>query len=124
MRPALRWAFAASYAAGLFALSSVQRFDVGPSPAGSDKLAHLAAYYFFCGVIWYALAARRQSLRAAVLAAVLASAYGVTDEVHQYFVPGRSADAADWLADATGAFLLTAAIAWSRRKSFLGGEKT
>jgi VanZ family protein len=28
--------------------------------------------------------------------------YAATDEVHQSFVPGRSPDAADWLADALG----------------------
>ena len=29
-------------------------------------------------------------------------AYAASDEIHQYFVPGRSSDAGDWLADALG----------------------
>jgi VanZ family protein len=37
------------------------------------------------------------------LAVLLASLYGVSDEAHQAFVPGRSADAVDWLADTVGA---------------------
>ena len=28
--------------------------------------------------------------------------YAATDEIHQSFVPGRSPDAADWVADALG----------------------
>jgi VanZ family protein len=33
----------------------------------------------------------------------LSAAYGVTDEWHQSFVPGRTPDVGDWLADAVGA---------------------
>jgi VanZ family protein len=38
-----------------------------------------------------------------LLAIVLAIAYGVSDEFHQRFVPGRSSDVYDVLADAEGA---------------------
>jgi VanZ family protein len=41
--------------------------------------------------------------RTAVLAASLATLYGVTDEIHQHFVPPRQAEAFDLLADAAGA---------------------
>jgi VanZ family protein len=37
----------------------------------------------------------------------LATAYGVTDEYHQSFVPGRQAEAADVLKDLGGAALFT-----------------
>lgn len=38
-----------------------------------------------------------------VLYAMIASVlYGLSDEVHQYFVPGRTADVFDFLADALG----------------------
>lgn len=50
----------------------------------------------------------RQSLGVAVL---LGSLYGITDEIHQLFVPGRSCDPADWLVDTiattVGALLIT-----------------
>jgi VanZ family protein len=42
---------------------------------------------------------------ALLLALSLASLYGATDEFHQSFVPGRSADVLDWLADTLGAAL-------------------
>jgi VanZ family protein len=34
---------------------------------------------------------------------VLASAYGITDELHQAFVPLRMPDPMDWLVDTVGA---------------------
>lgn len=37
---------------------------------------------------------------------VLTCAYGILDEIHQSFVPGRSPDAMDVLADAAGAILM------------------
>jgi len=48
-----------------------------------------------------------------VVGVLIAAAYGATDELHQYFVPGRQADVADLLADAIGAIAAAGAIwAW------------
>jgi VanZ family protein len=49
--------------------------------------------------------------RAARWAALIGSIYGATDEFHQRFVPHRSADAGDWMADTAGA-VLGALLAW------------
>lgn len=38
--------------------------------------------------------------------AVITIIYGITDEVHQYFVPNRSAEVQDWLADVIGILLM------------------
>lgn len=38
-----------------------------------------------------------------VISIVFCSLYGVSDEVHQFFVIGRSTDVLDWLADTIGA---------------------
>lgn len=51
----------------------------------------------------------RSALRVAVFGAFMTILWGLSDELHQAFVPGRSADVMDWLADALGA--LTAASA-------------
>ncbi len=40
-----------------------------------------------------------------IFAVCLAVVYGLTDELHQYFVPGREVEFLDILADGTGAFL-------------------
>jgi VanZ family protein len=36
--------------------------------------------------------------------------YGATDEFHQYFVPNRSAEVQDWLADVLGAVIAAIVI--------------
>ena len=53
--------------------------------------------------------------QAAVLAIVTASVYGLTDEVHQAFVPLREASWQDWLADTMGAVI--GAISWRSIRS-------
>jgi VanZ family protein len=51
------------------------------------------------------------------LAFVLTTLYGITDEIHQLYVPGRHGQPADVLFDAAGALamiLLIRRIAWLR----------
>lgn len=50
-------------------------------------------------------ASARMRMVLLVGAVALASLYGVTDELHQLFVPGRMCDPADWLTDTLGATL-------------------
>jgi VanZ family protein len=69
-----------------------------------DKLLHAGAYAVLGALVATALRATRLGLaRALALAAVVAALYGATDEWHQSFVPGRTADPFDWAADAIGA---------------------
>ena len=73
----------------------------------ADKIVHVGIYGMLGALL--ALAARLSkpwSVRKVWLFAVaLAAAYGATDELHQLFVPNRSADLRDLLADAVGAAL-------------------
>ena len=99
----------------IFFVSSLEQ---PPLPAGvSDKPAHAFGYFGLGMVIARALAGGlppRITLRQALLGLVLASLYGVTDEVHQHFVPGRTADIADWYSDSIGSALgLFGCWAWS-----------
>ncbi len=103
------WAPPLAYATLIFALSSLSRpeetlpsflTDLG------DKTLHLVEYGLFGALCYrafrYAAGVRgaRYSLPLSILAAAL---YGVTDEVHQAFVPLREASVWDWLADTVGA---------------------
>lgn len=61
-------------------------------------------------VLWYfALPPRPWRARSAVLAAL---AYGIVDEVHQSFTPGRVASWTDVLSDLTGALLGVSLLLW------------
>ena len=48
---------------------------------------------------------RRIWIAWAVINGIGASLYGISDEIHQIFVPGRTADPIDWLVDTCGAAL-------------------
>jgi len=76
----------------------------------SDKTAHGLAYAMLgAALLWGTTDRRRRAVRAssAVAAVAGAAAYGAFDEVHQWFVPGRTMSLADWAADVIGA---TAAV--------------
>ena len=72
----------------------------------SDKVIHGIVFGGLCAIISLGM---RRSDRAVswrtliVLPVLFATAYGVSDEVHQSFVPGRSYEYGDMLADFLGA---------------------
>lgn len=107
MRPALAWSATVAYMAVLFWLSSrtgdvVGRWNLLRVP---DYVLHGVAYLGLGAVAHVAFAAsfRWSPWLRALAAMVLATVYGVSDEVHQAFVPGRMASWQDVLADAAGA---------------------
>ena len=83
----------------------VQAAVLGPGVDLVSSLGHFCEYLVFGALLTRAVGVdRERSLAVAFAAAVIAaSAYGVTDELHQLFVPGRMCDPADWLVDTVGA---------------------
>lgn len=57
------------------------------------------------GALFVAKPVNALSKWAPTIAAALSSVYGVTDEFHQIFTPGRSCDPMDWLVDTLAATL-------------------
>jgi VanZ family protein len=99
------WLPAVFYAAFIFYLSSLSPTRPLPfSFSGSDKIIHFFEYLGLAFLMIRALHNEtRLPLPARFLAAfLLAAAYGVTDEFHQYFVPGRDCSGFDLLADIAG----------------------
>lgn len=102
----------------IFAASSIS--EIGALPGGiSDKSAHGTGYAILGAVLLRALAGGRMkgvTWGRAAAAVILATLYGASDEFHQSFVPGRSPDRFDVLADCIGAALAVvaggAARAW------------
>ena len=99
------WAPVVAYMALIFVLSSIHKPPQPPAVV-SDKGVHFLLYAGLSALVVRALAGgwrRRVGLRAVVLAIVISTAYGASDEVHQYFVPPRQMEALDLLTDAIGA---------------------
>ncbi|HUQ02825.1 MAG TPA: VanZ family protein [Kofleriaceae bacterium] len=94
----------------LFALSAQSQLSVPGGFDFGDKIVHAAVYGLLAQ--FYALTAERSSRRVTLYAILGAVAYGVTDELHQSFVPGRDASVFDLVADAVGATLGALFIAW------------
>jgi VanZ family protein len=97
----------------IFYLSSL---NDAPLPAEmSDKSAHGIGYTGLAVAIVRALAGglpRPMSIGVAASGVAIAVAYGASDEVHQMFVPARSAELYDLAADAVGA-TAGAAACWA-----------
>ena len=104
------WLPVLAYMAAIFYVSSLPD---APLPSGvSDKSGHSMAYAGLGIVVARAFAGglgRRLSLKGAATAVLLTIAYGVSDEFHQWFVPGRTPEVLDALADAAGALVGTVA---------------
>lgn len=98
------WTPVLLYMAVIFALSSVRHPP--DLPQGSDKNLHALLYAGLGGLVARALAGggrRRVTLGIVLMATLISAAYGVTDEIHQHFVPPREADVLDVVADTIGA---------------------
>ena len=106
------WAPVIAYMALIFFISAQPQ---PPLPSQiTDKQGHSLGYMGLAIITGRALAgglANGASLGASAGAWLIASAYAATDEWHQSFVPGRSADVHDWYADTIGS-LLGAGACW------------
>lgn len=109
-RAGLYWIPALVVMAAIAVLS--HRSDLPDLPGGPpDWLLHGMEY----GVLAAACAfgatrgfvPERRKAAAAATATVIAAGYGVLDEWHQSFVPGRDPSLMDWLADLVGAALVS-----------------
>lgn len=93
----------------IFTLSSQPRFSFVPLAWQTElasAVAHGMEYLILAVLLWLAVA-RTSWLRERTAVVVLGAAclYAVSDEVHQFFVPGRVTDARDLLVDALGVAL-------------------
>lgn len=90
-----------------------------PEIPGVDKVAHMAAYGFLAATMLLAFSDELKCTRpkrVLWLTVLLCLLYGISDEFHQSFVPGRSSSFFDVLADGAGAALTSALwYRWRRR---------
>jgi VanZ family protein len=110
------WGPVGFYGALIFALSSTSTFAAPPMHVG-DKTAHAVLYAGLGFLVARALAGgfgRPVTARAAFAALAVCAVYGLSDEIHQLFVPRRMFDLRDLAADVAGGGLgLAAWWLWS-----------
>jgi VanZ family protein len=86
-----------------------------------DKIIHAGFYAVFCWLSHRALLHQPNTVLARTslfMALVATIAYGCSDEYHQLYVAGRSADIMDMLADTTGGLMY---VLWFQ---FIAGKKS
>ncbi len=112
----IRWGLVLVWMALIFFLSAQPDLP-HPDSGWLAFLVSSGAHLFFYGVLAlllnWALEDSRRGL--ALLAFGLALLYGISDEFHQSFVPGRVPDALDLISDGLGAALALAAW-WGLRR--------
>jgi VanZ family protein len=100
-----------------FLLSSQSSLPTIRLFSGTDMLAHAVFYGVLCVLLARSLAPPQVTTwKRVLLLTILVTFYGVTDEYHQLFVPGRHASLWDILADGLGGFLAASMLFyWDRR---------
>ena len=110
------WLPVVVYCAAIFIQSSLPTTRHLPQWPYLDKMLHAAAYALLGFLFFRALSGGRLAGNrnlTLILSIILTGLYGLSDEIHQSFVPGRAAEAADALADLAGGFL-GAGYGWLR----------
>jgi len=88
----------------------------------SDKVNHFGAYGLLSVLLFLTMNFQMKypflKKNANWLTVLIASSYGVLDELHQMLVPGRSCEFLDWLADFSGSLLGVLIIQWLLKKYY------
>ena len=106
-RPVLAWLLSISYAALIFYLSS---YSMPPQPQIVVRIPayfkHIIEYSIFGFLLLASFRSNTITRKNALLIAIsVAIFYGISDEFHQFFVPGRVFSLSDISADAIGSFI-------------------
>ena len=100
----LSWLGTLGYMGLIFYLSSLPTIEQIPAIPHIDKALHLGAYGFMAA-LWVESLLRsgvNNSKKLVLTALFICSLYGISDEFHQSFVPGREVSVFDWIADTVG----------------------
>lgn len=101
------WLLTISYCYFIYYLSSKTKLpDAASLFEGEDKIMHAGAY-FIMGLLFFIsfLSSDFKLKKAGILSFIFTTLYGISDEIHQYFVPNRNMDLLDLLADMLGAYM-------------------
>jgi len=88
----------------------------------ADKIVHIGVYGLLAALCYISLIHQLNSPLLSkyplLLTVLITSLYGVTDEIHQLFVPNRDCEFWDWLADFAGAVIMVLLIKYYLQKKY------
>jgi VanZ like family len=87
----------------------ISLFAINP-PA--DKIVHSVVFGFIAALLWFYLLTPRPAM-----VFMIALTLGAADEMHQLYIPGRTASFADFAADLAGAALIVIILKYTQQKS-------
>jgi VanZ family protein len=103
--PALTcWFFTISYMGLVFYLSS-KSLLLPKMLSDTDKIIHAFVYFLLAVLLYFSFLKSGVRRYLFLVSLVFAVIYGISDELHQYYVPGRIASIGDVIADFFGALL-------------------
>jgi len=93
------------YCGLIFFLSSLSQIELPSSVINFDKLLHISAYSvlgFLSYQTFINYKKESHTFISIIIPFVFSLLYGISDEIHQSFVPGRESDVYDVITDAIG----------------------
>lgn len=114
-RAVIYWLLTFGYMGLIFYLSSRHSIKL-PKLANVDKIAHVFAYIPMAFLFFLSLNESGVKKYVFWIAFLSACLYGITDEIHQYFVPGRYSEIGDVIADSVGALIGCLAANYTKLK--------
>jgi len=114
-RPVLRILAAMGWMCLIFLISAQRTVPQPPgiTPAITSNLGHFSVYFVLAILIWWVLEGfGLEGRRRWLLAFGLTVLYGLSDEWHQSYVPGRQPDILDVMVDALGAACGLGVVRW------------
>jgi VanZ family protein len=115
------------YALLIFVVSTIPHIPTPLGFKGGDKVVHFIEYGIFSLLLFLAFfnSGKEFLKRNVYLFSILIGlVYGLFDEIHQKFVPGRSSDIFDFLADGLGILLVQAVIRFYLKRKDTGRIKS
>ncbi len=97
------WSPPVIWSAGIFYFSSLPGSSIHlPQFKFVDKLIHVLVFGILSLLVLRVTRGAENKIKAFYFGTLYSILYGLTDEVHQFFVPGRFADPYDFLANVVG----------------------
>ncbi len=104
-RAAIYWLLTIAYMGLIFFLSSQNSVNLPRLITGMDKIVHVLAYIPMAFLFFLSINESGIKKYVFLAAFLCASLYGITDEIHQSFTPGRDPSIGDVIADCLGALI-------------------